>query len=67
MNEFLAVAKRVSARLERLAETERQVEVIMVDGCVSDHSSMPKDHWHPRWVAEQKLRAARRLVEALSP
>lgn len=65
MSDLLVLARMASARLEHQAEEAREFEALMIDSCVSDHSSLPQNYWHERWELEQKARTARRLVEAL--
>ena len=53
-------------RLLHEAEREARIEREMIAQCVADHSTMPTNHWHQRYRAEEKMRAARRLVEAFA-
>jgi len=64
--ELADAARKIHAALERDAQKERDVEMIMIADCVRDKSAMPDHAWQRRHVAEEKARAAWRLVEALA-
>lgn len=65
-NELLLLAVAAHDRLERAAQRERAVERVMIEDCVRDKSAMPEHAWQTRHIAEEKARAAYRLVEAIA-
>jgi len=66
LRELSEAAVAAYVRLERGAALERRVEAQMIADCVADKSAMPEHAWERRHVAEEKSRAAKRLVEALA-
>jgi hypothetical protein len=44
----------------------RAQEARDITSAIRDKSSMVANYWVPRWRAEQKLRAAREIMEAIS-
>jgi hypothetical protein len=53
-------------RYELAVDDARAEEQRMIADCVRDHSSMPPNYWHERWRAEERLKAARAMVEVLT-
>ena len=52
---------KLATEVARLRQKERED----IDNAVATHTSLPEHYWQKRWVAEEKLRAARALFAVL--
>lgn len=55
------VVVRLADEVHRLQAKERAD----IANCVATKTSMPEHYWQPRHKAEERLRSARRLLEAI--
>ena len=66
MNDLLAAAQAHAAELAAIAEKERASEAETIAWCAQQKQPMTHGYWEDRWLAEQKLKTAEALVEALT-
>ena len=65
--DMLYTAKLVRSRLRKDVARLRAEESKMIGEAARDKVALPEHAWMRRHVAEEKARAANRLVEALRP
>ena len=64
---LLDAAKQQRARCRSELATLRAEETRLIAEAVREHVALPDHYWQVRHLAEEKARAASRLVEALRP
>lgn len=62
---MLTAAKIKRAKLRATARALREMETKMIAEAVRDHVALPEHYWLERQQAEERVRTAERLVEAL--
>lgn len=58
-------ARSLVDRLRLELEKERAVESRLVEDAWRDHAVLPDHYWRERHLAEQRLRCAERIIEAM--